>query len=172
MAHRLPASLDVACHNSAQSCTLAGPAADVEEFVAVLQAEGVFARAVNASDVAFHSRYVRPAAPLVLDALKALIPAPRARSARWLSTSVPEARWAEAEARTCSPEYQTNNLLSPVLFEEVLAHVPDDAVLLEVAPHGLLQAILKRALPDHHHLSLTQRGAPSGVHTALEAIGG
>ncbi|KAJ1528633.1 hypothetical protein ONE63_007028 [Megalurothrips usitatus] len=172
VAARLPASLDVACHNSATSCTLAGPADDVRAFVDVLQAEGTFARAVNASDIAFHSRYVRPAAPLVMQGLRSVIPEPRPRSPRWLSTSVPEERWGEAEARYCSPEYQTNNLLRPVLFEEVLAHVPDDAVLLEVAPHGLLQPILKRALPQCHHLSLTQRGAADGLHFLLEAIGG
>ena len=168
---QLPASLDVACHNSSTSCTLAGPAEDVQQFVEQLTAAGVFARTVNASDIAFHSRYVQPAAPLVHQGLLEVIPQPRARSARWLSTSVPEQRWAAPEARLCSPEYQTNNLLNPVLFEEAIRHVPGDAVVLEVAPHGLLQAILKRALPDNPHLSLTQRGSTSGTYCALEAIG-
>ncbi|KAK8766989.1 hypothetical protein V5799_006228 [Amblyomma americanum] len=36
-------------------------------------------------------------------------------------------------------EYHVNNLLSPVLFYEALLHVPKDAILVEIAPHCLLQ---------------------------------
>ena len=89
MRGRLPASIDVACHNSSSSCTLSGPAEDVDEFVSQLSAEGVFARAVNVSDIAYHSRYIRPAAPLLLQRLQEVIPEPRRRSAKWVSTSAP-----------------------------------------------------------------------------------
>lgn len=68
-----------------------------------------------------------------------MIREPRPRSARWLSTSIPEAEWQGSLARTPSAEYNVNNLVSPVLFQEALWHVPEDAVVLEIAPHGLLQ---------------------------------
>ncbi|KAE8745682.1 hypothetical protein FOCC_FOCC007566, partial [Frankliniella occidentalis] len=74
-------------------------------------------------------------------------------------------------AKFCSAEYQTNNLLSPVLFEEALPYIPEQAVLIEVAPHGLLQAILKRALPDNVHIPLTQRGHADPLRLLLAAIG-
>lgn len=64
---------------------------------------------------------------------------PRPRSARWLSTSIPEAQWQGSLARTLSAEYNVNNLVSPVLFQEALLHVPEHAVVLEIAPHALLQ---------------------------------
>ncbi|GBP07305.1 Fatty acid synthase [Eumeta japonica] len=46
-----------------------------------------------------------------------------------------------------SAEYHTNNLLRPVLFEETARLLPRDAMLVEIAPHGLLQAILRRSMP-------------------------
>lgn len=58
---------------------------------------------------------------------------------RWLSTSIPEAQWQSSLARTFSAEYNVNNLVSPVLFQEALCHVPEHAVVLEIAPHALLQ---------------------------------
>lgn len=64
---------------------------------------------------------------------------PRPRSARWLSTSIPEAQWQSSLARTSSAEYNVNNLVSPVLFQEALWHIPEHAVVLEIAPHALLQ---------------------------------
>lgn len=64
---------------------------------------------------------------------------PRPRSARWLSTSIPEAQWQSSLARTSSAEYNVNNLVSPVLFQEALWHIPEHAVVLEIAPHSLLQ---------------------------------
>lgn len=64
---------------------------------------------------------------------------PKPRSARWLSTSIPEAQWQGSLARMCSAEYSVNNLVSPVLFQEALCHVPEHAVVVEIAPHALLQ---------------------------------
>ena len=58
-----------------------------------------------------------------------------------------------------------------MLFEEGLKYVPEQAALVEVAPHGLLQAILKRALPNCEHLALAQRGHPSPARLMLSALG-
>lgn len=70
-------------------------------------------------------------------------------------------------AKFCSPAYHANNLMSPVLFYEGIQKIPDNAIVLEVnfhclffnsiyyvslnfffklAPHCLLQAILRRCL--------------------------
>jgi len=37
--------------------------------------------------------------------------------------------------------------LSEVLFEEGCKYIPKNAICLEIAPHGLLQAILRRSFP-------------------------
>ena len=42
----------------------------VAELVSQLQEEGVFAKAVNSSGVAFHSRYIAEAAPRLREALE------------------------------------------------------------------------------------------------------
>ena len=44
----LPANIEVACHNAANSCTLSGPAEDIEAYVRKLKSDGVFAKSVNA----------------------------------------------------------------------------------------------------------------------------
>ncbi len=66
----LPISIEVACHNSNDNCTLTGPASDVDNFVQKLQSEGTFARAVNVANIAYHSKYIAPAAPKLLSRLK------------------------------------------------------------------------------------------------------
>lgn len=100
-----------------------------------------------------------------------ILPNPKPRSSRWLSTSVPESDWDTDLARYCSAEYHTNNLLSPVLFEETCVHIPSNAVVIEIAPHGLLQAILKRSRTDVSHIPLTQRVFGDSVRYLLTAIG-
>ena len=38
-------------------------------------------------------------------------------------------------------------MTSPVRFHEALQHIPANAIVLEVAPHALLQSVLRRSLP-------------------------
>ncbi|XP_045503125.1 fatty acid synthase-like isoform X1 [Colias croceus] len=168
----LPPDIEVACRNSRESCTISGPAESMSQFVGELSAKGVFAREVPCSNIAYHSRYIADAGPGLLKYLSEVIPNPKARSERWISSSVPESRWNEPLAQYSSAEYHTNNLLNPVLFEEASAHIPADAVLVELAPHGLLQAILKRALPDTcANIPLTRRGHDDNARFLLEAVG-
>ncbi|XP_025202615.1 fatty acid synthase-like [Melanaphis sacchari] len=169
--NRLPSDIDVACHNSNENCTISGPTASVMEFVKKLQSENIFAKSVNVSNISFHSRYIKPGAPKLLEYLTKIVPNPKPRSSRWLSTSVPESKWDTDLARYCSAEYHTNNLLSPVLFEETCTHIPSNAIVIEIAPHGLLQAILKRSFSDLVHIPLTQRVFGDSVRYLLTAIG-
>jgi len=85
---------------------------------------------------------------------------------------LPETKWKSDLAKYSSPEYHTNNLLSSVLFEDVLRHIPSDSIVIEIAPHGLLQAILKEALPETvTNLPLTKRMFGDSVRFLLTAIG-
>nr|CAD7576407.1 unnamed protein product [Timema californicum] len=65
-----PPEIDVACHNSSSSSTISGPEEIVKTFVKQLQKDNIFARAVNVANIAYHSRYIRPAAPKLLEYLK------------------------------------------------------------------------------------------------------
>ncbi|KOB62677.1 Uncharacterized protein OBRU01_24985, partial [Operophtera brumata] len=167
-----PPEIDVACHNGPESCTISGPADKITEFVAKLTADGIFAKEVPCSNIAYHSRYIAAAGPKLLEYLTNVVRDPKPRSDRWLSTSVPKEKWNEPRAKLCSADYLTNNLLSPVLFEETSRLVPSNAVLVEIAPHGLLQAILKRSLPKYcKNIALTKRGHVDNAVFLLDAIG-
>ncbi|XP_063385145.1 fatty acid synthase-like [Cydia fagiglandana] len=166
-----PPEIEVACHNSAESATISGPADKMKEFVASLTEKSIFAKEVPCSNIAYHSKYIAGAGPGLLKYLSEVIKDPKPRSAKWVSTSVPQDKWDQPMAKLSSAEYHTNNLLNPVLFEETSTLIPDKAVMIEIAPHGLLQAILKRSHKECVHIPLTRRGHNEPVKFLLESIG-
>ncbi|XP_076855678.1 fatty acid synthase [Brachyhypopomus gauderio] len=167
-----PQGVVPACHNSEDTVTISGPQEAVSKFVAQLKESGVFAKEVRSAGVAFHSYYMASIAPTLLEALQKVIKSPRPRSARWVSTSIPQAEWESPLALYSSAEYHVNNLVSPVLFQEGLSLVPDNAVVVEIAPHALLQAILKRSLkPTCSILPLMKRGHANNLEFFLSHIG-
>ena len=137
-----------------------------------MKAKGIFAREVASSNIAYHSRYIAPAGPKLMERLLKVIPKPLPRSAKWVSSSVPRSEWNTLKARLCSAEYHTNNLLSAVLFDETSRQIPPNAICIEIAPHGLLQAILKRSLPETViNIPLTRRGHPDNLEVLLTGLG-
>lgn len=101
-----------------------------------------------------------------------IIPNPKNRTDRWVSSSIPESAWNSIMAKQSSAAYHVNNLLSPVLFHEAIQHVPKDAICIEIAPTGLLQAILKRSLgADVTNLSLLKRGHENNLQFLLSNVG-
>ncbi|NXR62112.1 FAS synthase, partial [Rhadina sibilatrix] len=169
---RCPPNVVPACHNSEDTVTVSGPLACVNEFVAKLKTDGVFAKEVRSAGVAFHSHYMASIAPALLNALRKVIPHPKPRSARWISTSIPESQWQSDLARNSSAEYHVNNLVNPVLFHEGLQHVPENAVVVEIAPHALLQAILRRTLkPTCTILPLMKKEHQNNLEFFLTQIG-
>ncbi|KAL1444886.1 hypothetical protein MTO96_029426, partial [Rhipicephalus appendiculatus] len=136
-----------ACHNAEDSVTLSGPAEAVAKVVAELTSENIFAREVRSLGIPFHCKHVPQ------------------RRASTPQCPRQESRWCEPLGQFCSAEYQTNNFISPVLFHEALQHVPRDAVLVEIAPHCLLQAILRRVVgPDATCVGLMKRDADNLEH--------
>ncbi|XP_054286913.1 fatty acid synthase-like [Macrosteles quadrilineatus] len=169
---RAPAEIQAACHNSEDSVTISGPPDALKKFVAQLQAENIFAKEVASSGVAFHSKYIQEAAPKLRSRLEALIPSPKPRTPRWISSSIPEASWGTPLAQQSSAAYHVNNLLSPVLFHEAIQHVPENAIVIEVAPHCLLQAILKRSLgPNCTNIGLVKRLNTDNLTFILSNLG-
>lgn len=167
-----PQGVVPACHNAEDTVTISGPREDVSKFVAQLKETGVFAKEVRSAGVAFHSYYMAAIAPGLLSALQKVIKSPKPRSPRWISTSIPQADWESPLALYSSAEYHVNNLVSPVLFQEGLNHVPDNAVVIEIAPHALLQAILKRSLkPTSSILPLMKRGHANNLEFFLSHVG-
>ncbi|KAM6951887.1 fatty acid synthase [Aplochiton taeniatus] len=167
-----PQGVVPACHNSEDTVTISGPQEAVSKYVAELKEKGVFAKEVRSAGVAFHSYYMASIAPALLAALKKVIKEPRLRSPRWISTSIPQSEWESPLALYSSADYHVNNLVSPVLFQEGLNMVPDNAVVVEIAPHALLQAILKRSLkPTCCILPLMKRGHANNLDFFLSHVG-
>lgn len=160
---RCPKNVVPACHNSYDSVTISGAYEETSKFVEELKAENIFAREVKSSGVAFHSHYMEALAPTLLKKLQAVIPKPTLRTSRWLSSSFPESRWGEEAARYSQPSYYVNNLTSPVLFDEAVQHIPKNAIVIEIAPHGLLQPVVKRTLgSDVSYVTLMKRNNNEG----------
>jgi len=87
-------------------------------------------------------------------------------------SSVPPSAYNLPAVRYSSAEYHTNNLLNAVYFDEASQQIPHNSITIEVAPHGLLQAILKRSLNEGiTNVALTQRGHPDGIEFLLSALG-
>jgi len=96
----------------------------------------------------------------------------RERTSRWISTSVPESQWSSELAKYSSAEYYVNNVVSPVLFHEALQHIPENAIVIEIAPHALLQAVLKRALPSTCSVvGLMDKRQPDNLVNLYTALG-
>ncbi|XP_077868685.1 fatty acid synthase-like [Saccoglossus kowalevskii] len=167
-----PEGVVAACHNTTDTVTISGPKTKVADFVSVLKQQDIFAREVNSSNVAFHSYYMAQIAPQLKNALMKVIKNPRQRSPRWISSSIPQDDWNTKLAKYSSADYHVNNLVNPVLFQEALSHVPSNAITIEVSPHCLLQAILKRSLsPNCAFIGLMKRNHVNNLEFFLSNIG-
>ncbi|KAI1291794.1 Fatty acid synthase [Halotydeus destructor] len=170
---RCPPGVFLACHNSDDSVTITGPYEITIKFMEKLHSEQVFVRALKTCEVAFHSQYVNPIAPTLLKRLTETIAVPKLRSSKWVSSSVPEEKWHTDASRYSAPAYYVNNLVSPVLFNEAMKHIPKDAIVMEIAPHTLMQAALKRSLgPNIEYVALMKRkNNDNAMDFLLQAIG-
>jgi fatty acid synthase len=164
--------IEIACHNGSNSSTISGPSELVAQFIEKLKEKKIFAKEVNSSNIPYHSSYISQMGPKLLTRLKDIIKNPKERSSKWLSSSVPKDLWdQQPHNNLSSAEYHTNNLLNTVLFQEVLDMLPKDALTIEIAPSGLLQAILRRALPDGAHISLTKKNEKENSIYLMTSLG-
>ncbi len=165
----IPEDIDIACYNTPNLCTISGPTESIKSFVDELKSRKIFAKEVNSSHVPLHSRYICSAAEQFLLNLRNIIPEPKRRSPKWLSTSSPKSEW-EGNADS-SAEYHLNNFLRPVLFDETSALLPTDSLTIEISPHCLLQAILKVNLPSGVHIGMAKRSNQDDTNYFLSALG-
>ncbi|KAJ6641557.1 Fatty acid synthase, partial [Pseudolycoriella hygida] len=167
----LPPTVIVACHNSSNSCTISGPKNDILEFVDKLRSKHIFAKEVNCGNNAFHSKYIINAGAKLLEKLKSVIPTKIERSSKWLSTSNEQDQWHTDLAKYSSAEYFVNNFLSPVYFEETCKLLPANSIVIEIAPHRLMQSIVKNSLPNATYVPLTFRQHDNQVEYLSMALG-
>lgn len=76
------------------------------------------------------------------------------------------------DAKYCSATYQTNNLLNPVLFEDAVKQIPENAIVIEISPHSLLTAISKPQLKSESiYVPLARKSCPDSIDYLLQALG-
>lgn len=138
---RCPPGVYPACHNGQESVTVSGYLEDVKPFVETLKAEGRMARKVESNGGAYHCPASEPARSKIRDAILPAIPEPKRRSAKWISSTAPDASVPLADAA-----YFANLAIEPVRFAETFAKIPRNALLVEVGPHPQLLSLLKRGL--------------------------
>ncbi|RLU26123.1 hypothetical protein DMN91_002289 [Ooceraea biroi] len=167
-----PSDIIPACNNSIDLITVSGPIESLQTFMKKLKSKNIFAKLIDSCGFAFHSKYIAASESKLRASLDGIMSNFKPRSAKWISTSVPEAAWNTPIAQFSSPAYFVNNLLSPVLFREAITHIPENAVTIEIAPHGLLQAILHRSLPKTvAKISLQKRDHINNLAFLLSNIG-
>lgn len=80
--------------------------------------------------------------------------------------------WETKDAMYASASYYTNNMINPVLFEEGCVFIPADAVVIEIAPYGFMQSIMRRTLSENAiNIPLTSKTANSNLVHLLSALG-
>ncbi|KAH9507034.1 hypothetical protein DERF_011738 [Dermatophagoides farinae] len=168
---RCPPGIVPACHNGSDSVTISGLYEETKKFVEKLQAENVFARLVAGGEYPYHSPHMNAVAPDLMAALNKIIPEPKKRSSKWISTSFDKSNWYIEDACYASAKYFTNNLVSPVLFNEGMNEISKDSIAIEVAPHSLFDSIFKRCYQRHHYIGLMKRNEPDNLNFFLTALG-
>ena len=117
---------------------------------------GVFVRELQSNDVPYHSEYLLCCAQHMIDEIKKYIPNPKLRSKKWISTSVLE-NDPKKELLYASAEYFVENLISPVFFYNRLKHMPMDAIVVEIGPHGLFSKVISDTLENSTYIPLIKR---------------
>ena len=100
------------CASDGIPFTHAGPQEELSPLCAKLKDEGVFVRELDTLGIAYHSPALNPFCDKLRRALSAVVPHPKERSKRWLSTCFPLDS-DEAGSRTCGPDYHVRPLSLP-----------------------------------------------------------
>lgn len=168
----LPVNVEVAWHNSQNSCTISGLKESVEQFVLKLKSKDISTQIINVLNIPYHTKFIEKAIPSMIEYLKKIIPNPKLRSGKWISTSVPEEKWSENTTKYYSAEYCANNLLNSVLFDESFDHVSNGSILIELSPHTVLQDTLNRLYKNNiTSINLISRNQEDGINYLLSAFG-
>ncbi|XP_011707051.1 PREDICTED: fatty acid synthase-like, partial [Wasmannia auropunctata] len=151
-----PEDIEIVCRNSENSSIVSGPTKSVQAFIKKLQVNTICVKEIHCN-VPYHSSYLASVEPQLLSDLNKIIPRPKKRSPKWISTSVPRTEWHTSASKLSSADYHTGSILNTVLFDQAKHLIPSNAVTIEIAPNGVLQQVLEKSLhPQVTNILLTQ----------------
>ena len=151
-----PKGTSVVCNNGKDTVVVSGLYNETKQMVENMTKKGIFARELQSSDIPYHSQYLITSAPKLTEELKKVVPNPKIRSKKWISTALMDNDCEEA-LLYASAEYFVHNLISPVYFYNKFKHLPSDAIILEIGPHGLFAKVVKETLESGHYLSVMKK---------------
>lgn len=161
-----------ACNNGIDSVTVSGTKEEVDEFIEKVQQEDpdMFARIVNSSGMAFHCPLLDHIQKDLLSKIENVLKkTKRERSTKWISTTY------LSNENKFDAQYLVDNLIQPVRFYEATQQVPHECIFVEIAPHHLLQPIIKRNMMSRTRSQIvfvpTLTRLQPNVTTFLENIG-
>ena len=136
----------IACYNSVDGLTLSGPYDDI----CAVEKEFAFCKLVETDDIAYHSVLLKPYFNFLIGRFSAVMPEPKIRTSRWLSTS-------NVTNKLCDSAYHTTNILSSVLFSQQIEALPKDETILflEISPNEGLLGQIKRSRKENSILVTT-----------------
>ncbi|KAL2756326.1 hypothetical protein ACRALDRAFT_1033186 [Sodiomyces alcalophilus JCM 7366] len=138
--------VSVAASNARSSVTVSGDADAILEAKEVLDAEGVFARALQV-DKAYHSHHMKPCSGAYLDSLRAcgiqVLRTDAGGDCVWYSSVHGSAGRYTHEPGSFADQYWVDNLVQPVMFSQALDRAVQESqrldLVLEVGPHPALR---------------------------------
>ncbi|KAI0382397.1 hypothetical protein F5Y04DRAFT_45677 [Hypomontagnella monticulosa] len=174
----------IACVNSPESVTLAGDLAAINEVLARLEKDGIFARKLKVP-LAYHSHHMLDMAQEYAGALTAILPRRPSWPAKALYASPVTGDIIESPD-ILTPEYWVQNLTDPVLFSQALEAMCFDTeesaasltqasnvdMLVEIGPHSTLAGPIRQILKTRMmpYTSCLRR-SENAVHT-MQALAG
>ncbi|KAI6713206.1 hypothetical protein JHW43_004291 [Diplocarpon mali] len=140
----LAGRIQVAASNAPESVTLSGDVDAVKDAKALLDARGIFARALKVNK-AYHSQHMNPVSLPYMASLRACRISPKLPSGgcTWVSSVTGDPIADEMDLKALTSVYWKDNMLKPVLFSTAI----EQAVLgeeafdfaIEVGPHTALK---------------------------------
>ncbi|XP_067207658.1 fatty acid synthase-like isoform X2 [Linepithema humile] len=167
-----PADIEIICRNNHNNNILTGSVKSMQEFLQKLQKNNIHVTAISSNNIPYHSRYLASLKSQFFTNLNKIISQPKERSPKWISTSIPRNEWSNPTSKLCSASYHTHSILNTVLFDQTTHMIPDDAVIIKIAPDSTLQDILKESVHSKvTNIVLTKQNEQNAFNLALQGIG-
>ncbi|XP_011695514.1 PREDICTED: fatty acid synthase-like [Wasmannia auropunctata] len=165
-----PIDIEIVCRNSENSSVVSGPTESMQEFMKKLQVNNIYVKEIHCN-MPYHSSRLASVEPQLLFNLNKIIPRPKKRSPKWISTSIPRAEWHTLESKLSSADYHTRSILNTVLFEQASHLIPCNAITIEIASDGSLQQVIRESLHSEVTNIILTRHIEQNTHTILQGIG-
>ncbi|XP_036148675.1 fatty acid synthase isoform X2 [Monomorium pharaonis] len=160
--------IEIICRNSENSSVVCGPTEFIQKFIKKLQLNNIYVKEIYCN-VPYHSSYLASVKTELLLNLNNVIPRPKKRSPKWISTLIPRTEWFTSSFS--SADYHTHSILNTVFFEQTRHLIPSNAVIIEITPDSVLQNILKEYLHPKIINIVLNRRTEQNVEVFLQGIG-